>query len=256
MGTQENTASATRFLEEVMNRGNLSVIDELSAPNFVDHSAPPGISPTNEGFKAFVAMFRSAFPDLHYTLEESIAEGDRVAQRTTAHGTMKGDFHGDAGVGEVRHLVGDPHHPFREWQGCRALGRRRPARDVSPARLRPGSWPARRSGWVGRSPASRRRRWRDQSTTGVGLPTAVRSGGEGGIRTHGYLRISGFQDRRNRPLCHLSAAEDSSRPGPPRGRLRRASGESPRCWRRSRFRGRLRGRSRPGSSRTGRHRTH
>ncbi len=94
MGTQENTASATRFLEEVMNRGNLSVIDELSAPNFVDHSAPPGVSPTNEGFKAFVAMFRSAFPDLHYTLEESIAEGDRVAQRTTAHGTMKGDFMG------------------------------------------------------------------------------------------------------------------------------------------------------------------
>ena len=94
MGTQENTASATRFLEEVMNWGNLSVIDELSAPNFVDHSAPPGISPTNEGFKAFVAMFRSAFPDLHYTLEESIAEGDRVAQRTTAHGTMKGDFQG------------------------------------------------------------------------------------------------------------------------------------------------------------------
>ena len=94
MGTQENTATATRFLEEVMNRGNLAVIDELSGAKFVDHSAPPGVSPTTEGFKTFVAMFRTAFPDLHYTLEESIAEGDRVVQRTTAHGTMKGDFQG------------------------------------------------------------------------------------------------------------------------------------------------------------------
>ena len=94
MGTQENKASATRFLEEVMNRGNLSVIDELSSANFVDHSAPPGVSPTNEGFKSFVGMFRMAFPDLHYTLEDSIVEGDLVVQRTTAHGTMKGDFMG------------------------------------------------------------------------------------------------------------------------------------------------------------------
>ena len=94
MGTQENKAIATRFLEEIMNRGNVSLIDEFSGPNFVDHSAPPGVPPTNEGFKGFITMFRAAFPDLHYTIEDSIAEGDRVVQRTTAHGTMKGDFLG------------------------------------------------------------------------------------------------------------------------------------------------------------------
>jgi steroid delta-isomerase-like uncharacterized protein len=94
MGTQENKASASRFLEEVINRGNISVIDELWGANMVDHEAPPGVPPTVEGFKAFVAMFRTAFPDLHITLEDSIAEGDRVVQRTTAHGTMKGDFMG------------------------------------------------------------------------------------------------------------------------------------------------------------------
>ena len=94
MGTQENKAIATRFLEEIMNRGNVSLIDEFSGPNFVDHSAPPGVPPTNEGFKGFVAAFRAAFPDLHYTVEDSIAEGDRVVQRTTATGTMKGDFQG------------------------------------------------------------------------------------------------------------------------------------------------------------------
>ena len=94
MGTQENKASADRFLEEVINQGNLSVIDELSGPGFVDHQAPPGVPPTIEGVKGFITMFRAAFPDLHYTLEDSIAEGDRVVQRTTAHGTMKGDFMG------------------------------------------------------------------------------------------------------------------------------------------------------------------
>jgi len=78
MGTQENKASASRFLEEVMNRGNVSLIDELSGADFVDHSAPPGVPPTNEGFKGFITMFRAAFPDLHYTIEDSIAEGDRV----------------------------------------------------------------------------------------------------------------------------------------------------------------------------------
>ena len=94
MGTQENKASASRFLEEVINKGNVSVIDELSGANFVDHQAPPGVPPTNEGIKTYITMFRAAFPDLHYTLEDSIAEGDRVVQRTTAHGTMKGDFMG------------------------------------------------------------------------------------------------------------------------------------------------------------------
>jgi steroid delta-isomerase-like uncharacterized protein len=94
MGTQENKASASRFVEEVINRGNVSLIDELSGANFVDHSLPPGVDPTPEGFKAFMATFRAAFPDLHYTIEDSIAEGDRVVQRTTARGTMKGDFQG------------------------------------------------------------------------------------------------------------------------------------------------------------------
>jgi steroid delta-isomerase-like uncharacterized protein len=94
MGTQENKASASRFVEEVLNRGNLAVIDEESSPNFVDHSTPPGVPATNEGIKMFITGFRTAFPDLHYTIDDTIAEGDKVVQRTTARGTMKGDFQG------------------------------------------------------------------------------------------------------------------------------------------------------------------
>lgn len=57
---------------------------------------PPGI----EGIKTYISMFRAAFPDLHYTIEDSIAEGDRVVQRTTAHGTMQGDFMGMSASGK------------------------------------------------------------------------------------------------------------------------------------------------------------
>jgi predicted SnoaL-like aldol condensation-catalyzing enzyme len=53
VGTQENKANSRRFLDEVLNRGNVAVIDELTGPNFVDHSLPPGVPPGNEGIKAF-----------------------------------------------------------------------------------------------------------------------------------------------------------------------------------------------------------
>src|SRR5437763_1480561 len=101
MGTQENKAHARRFLEEVINRGNVAVLDEDSSPNFVDHTAPPGVPATNEGFKMFITAFRTAFPDLHYTIDDEIAEGDKVVQRTTARGTMKGDFQGMPASGKT-----------------------------------------------------------------------------------------------------------------------------------------------------------
>jgi predicted ester cyclase len=52
------------------------------------------VPPTAEGAKGFIAMFRAAFPDLHYIVEDTIAEGDKVVSRATAHGTMTGDFMG------------------------------------------------------------------------------------------------------------------------------------------------------------------
>jgi predicted ester cyclase len=94
MGTEENKANGRRFIEEVVNRGNLAVADELAAPNFVDHSVPAGVPPTLEGLKGFLTQLRAAFPDLHYTIEDQFAEGDRIVQRLTVSGTMKGDFQG------------------------------------------------------------------------------------------------------------------------------------------------------------------
>lgn len=79
---------------EIFNDGNVGLIDELYAPNFIDRSAQPGMAPTRDGFKAWVTAFRQAFPDIHYTIEDSIEAGDKFVTRLTASGTMRGDFAG------------------------------------------------------------------------------------------------------------------------------------------------------------------
>jgi predicted ester cyclase len=84
---------------EVFNQGNFGLIDELIAPDFVEHYAQPGVPPTREGFKQFAMAYRSAFPDLRYTVEDAIDAGDKIVYRLTASGTMKGDFLGMPATG-------------------------------------------------------------------------------------------------------------------------------------------------------------
>jgi steroid delta-isomerase-like uncharacterized protein len=93
MTLEEMKAIAMR-LPEAINSGDLSAFDQVTAPNAVDHAVPPGLPPTVEGTKMFLGAFRAAFPDLHYKVDDTIAEGDRVVQRITGTGTMKGDFQG------------------------------------------------------------------------------------------------------------------------------------------------------------------
>jgi steroid delta-isomerase-like uncharacterized protein len=94
MAAQENKALSARFMEEVVNQGDTSLIDHLVTPNFIDHQQQPGMPAGRDGIKAFVRGFRAAFPDLHYTIDDTVAEGDKVVMRSTAHGTMRGDFMG------------------------------------------------------------------------------------------------------------------------------------------------------------------
>ena len=82
-----------RFYGEV-SAGNLGVIDELVADDFVEHEEFPGLEPTKEGVKQFFAMFRAAYPDLHLEVHETLADGDLVCARVTATGTHQGEFMG------------------------------------------------------------------------------------------------------------------------------------------------------------------
>ena len=91
----ESKDLARRFYEEVFNAGDLDAVDELLTPDFVDHEeGPPGTPEGIEGVKAFVAMYREAFPDLHATVEDMVEEGDKIAVRATFTGTHDGDFMG------------------------------------------------------------------------------------------------------------------------------------------------------------------
>lgn len=84
---------------EIFNQGNFGLIDELIAPEFVEHYAQPGVPPTREGFMQVAMALRSAFPDLHYTVEDAIEAGDKIVHRLAASGTMKGDFLGIPATG-------------------------------------------------------------------------------------------------------------------------------------------------------------
>jgi predicted ester cyclase len=90
--TEENKAQFRRAYEEVLNQGNVSVVDELIAPDFFNHEAPPGRNRGPESMRGLANMLRTAFPDLHFEIEELVAEGDTVAGRLTMSGTHEGQL--------------------------------------------------------------------------------------------------------------------------------------------------------------------
>jgi len=94
MTTEENKAVIRRLVKEYWNKGNVDVLDDVFAPDFLDHHAPPGLAPGREGLKQFVAMFRTAFSDISTTADDLIAEGDKVTWNWTMRGTHTNEFMG------------------------------------------------------------------------------------------------------------------------------------------------------------------
>jgi steroid delta-isomerase-like uncharacterized protein len=97
VSASENKATVRRVPDEVFNLGNLSVVDELLAPDYVLHDpgVPGGQLRGLEAFKEqWVSMFRTAFPDLRIVIEDQVAEGDKVASRYTGSGTHQGELRG------------------------------------------------------------------------------------------------------------------------------------------------------------------
>ena len=87
MTAEQNMALVRRLFEEVINRGNLDVADELLAPDFVDHDILPGEVVGIEGFKRALAEERASSSDLHFSIEEQIAQGDKVVTRLIGSNT-------------------------------------------------------------------------------------------------------------------------------------------------------------------------
>ena len=100
MSAEQNKALVRRFVEEVQSRGNIDALDEICSPEFVNHSAPPRVPTNCEGVKQLTAMFRQAFPDSYFTIEDMMAEGEKVATRKTFHGTHQGEFMGILPTGQ------------------------------------------------------------------------------------------------------------------------------------------------------------
>ena len=121
--TEENKALYRRFVEEVFNDKDLSVIDELVAEDFTEHSQPPpGVPPGAEGLKRIFASYFRAFPDLHVATDLLIAEDDLVAAYHTVTCTHTGDFIGIPATGKPLSVEEAHISPLRRRQSGGALG--------------------------------------------------------------------------------------------------------------------------------------
>ena len=94
MSPEENKDVVRRFIEEIQNAGRVELIEEIFAPDFVDHNPLPGFAPTRNGTKQMFSYVRKSFPDFHMTINSMIAEGDMVATRKTLHATHQGEYMG------------------------------------------------------------------------------------------------------------------------------------------------------------------
>jgi steroid delta-isomerase-like uncharacterized protein len=108
MSTEANKAIARRFLEEGFGQGNLAILDELIAPDQANGGpgALPGMPSGPEGAKMLITAYRNAFPDLHFTIDEQVAEGNTVVTRWSARGTNTGKLAGMPATGKTAMVVG------------------------------------------------------------------------------------------------------------------------------------------------------
>ena len=114
MGIEENKETQRRIVEEVFNNRDMSVIPELISPDFA-YDAFFGSFRGPEGFRQMCELQNEAFPDLHYTIEDIIVEGDKVVSHLTWSGTFKGKFGGIEPTG--KHVTHTMAHFFRFKEG-------------------------------------------------------------------------------------------------------------------------------------------
>ena len=121
MSPDDNIAIYRRVIEAV-SAGTPEELDNLCARDMVDHNPVPGQEPGLAGFKQWMSIARNAFPDLHGTIEDVLAAGDRGAGRVTWRGTHDGPFAGIPATGtpvafEAFHIVRFDGSKVTEWWG-------------------------------------------------------------------------------------------------------------------------------------------
>ena len=99
MSVEANKAFLRRYIEEVWEKQNPAAVDDFLAQDYRRYRSPTTAALTREGQKQLLTGFRAAFSDIKLTVEEMIAEGDRIAFRSTMRGTHQGEFLGIAATG-------------------------------------------------------------------------------------------------------------------------------------------------------------
>src|ERR671928_201465 len=90
--SEENKAVVRREMEELFNHtGNLDAVEEIIGPDYVGYEPTSGETRGIEGARQFAATYREAFPDLENTIEDMVAEGDKVVMRFSGSGTHEGE---------------------------------------------------------------------------------------------------------------------------------------------------------------------
>ena len=107
--SEENKALVRRWFDEVWNKGNADVIDDLFDENGIAHGLSDDPKNPIRGprdYRPFYAVFREAFPNMTIVVEDMVAEGDKVAARCSVHGKHEGDFMGRAATGSPVDITG------------------------------------------------------------------------------------------------------------------------------------------------------
>ena len=101
--SEANKQVLRRVYDELFNQGKLDVVDEVVAPNCVEHTPPPGFDTTDvpKALKEFTQALRAAIPDIRFSVGEMLAEGDLVAAYYTIEGTHQGDLFGVPPAGKA-----------------------------------------------------------------------------------------------------------------------------------------------------------
>jgi steroid delta-isomerase-like uncharacterized protein len=108
--SEQNKTLARRWFEDLFSRGDVDTANEILSEEFVDH-LPREEERGIEELKHYVSIYRNAFPDIEDTVEDILAEGDKVVVRWRSRGTHQGQFMGVAPTG--RHVAFTGMRPFR-----------------------------------------------------------------------------------------------------------------------------------------------